>query len=248
MRKAFWATLVWAGVCAALGAAGVWDTKPYAEWTDKDVDKVMTDSPWAGKGSLTHAREGANLGSVPDWELVVAVRSALPFKQAIVRRQIGLKGTPTPEHEGLLAATEEFYVVSLGGIPRALAPQLQKVADAAELRRRGKEPLKATQGSMMMFDKNGLQISRATFDEPQILRVAQRGGGGGGARGGGFGAGAGGGQDNSGITATLVLGFPKTTPITAADNEFEFGTTIGNYHVKRTFKLKDMVFKGQLAL
>ena len=47
---------------------------------------------------------------------------------------------------------------------------------------------------------------------------------------------------------TLVLGFPKTTPITAQDQEFEFSTVLGSYNVKRTFKLKDMVFMGALAL
>ena len=45
--------------CAVLSAADVWDTKPYAQWTDKEVEKILTDSPWAGKASLTHARQGA---------------------------------------------------------------------------------------------------------------------------------------------------------------------------------------------
>jgi hypothetical protein len=75
--------------------------------------------------------------------------------------------------------------------------------------------------------------------------VAQRGGGGGGGFGG-FGAG-GPGQDNSGITATLIVEFPKTTPITVDDGEVELSTVIGNYAVKRNFKLKDMLFKGALA-
>jgi hypothetical protein len=240
MRKAAIAVGLALAVCAGPGAAGVWDTKPFAEWSDKDVEKVMEDSPWAGKGSLTHAREGANLGTVPDWALIVAVRSALPFKQALVRRQIGFKGTPTAEHEAMLASDEQMYTLSLGGLPRSFGPALQKVADAAEIRRRGKDPIKATQGALMWFDKKGLQVARDTPAWPQLLLAAQRGGGFG---GGGFGQ-----QDNSGITGTLVLGFPKTNPITAADNEFDFVTAVGNYNVKRTFKLKDMTFKGQLSL
>jgi hypothetical protein len=241
MQKAAVAVLLSFAVYASLDSAGVWDTKPFAEWTDKDVEKIMQDSPWAGKGSLTHAREGANLGTVPDWELIVAVRSALPFRQALVRRQIGLKGTTTAEHEALLTAEEQTYTLSLGGLPRSLGPALQKVADAAEIRRRGKEPIKATQGGLMWFDRKGLQVALDVPARPQILFAAQQ-------RGGGFGGGGFGQQDNSGVTGTLVLGFPKTNPITAADNEFDFVTTIGSYHVKRTFKLKDMVFKGQLSL
>lgn len=247
MRKARLVAAAWLAVCAVTAAAEVWDTKPYATWSDKEVDKVMTDSPWAGKGSLTHARQGANLGTVPDWDMVIAVRSALPFKQALVRREIGQNGTPTAQHEAQLAAVEEFYVISIGGIPRNLVPMLQQVADGAEIRRRGKEPLKATQGQLMMIDKNGLRVSDAQPPAaPGIRLVAQRGGGGG---FGGGGRGSGGGTDNSGITATLVLGFPKAAdPITAQDNEFDVAATIGNYNVKRTFKLKDMTFKGQLAL
>lgn len=235
-------------VLSATGrAAGVWDTKPYTEWSDKDLEKVTEDSPWAGKGSLTHARQGANLGSVPDWDLVVAVRSALPFKQALVRREIGQGGMPTPQHEALLATVGEHYVLSVAGIPRAVAPQLQTVADLAEIRRRGKQPIKATQGAVMMIDRNGLQIAREVAPQPRILLAAQRGRGGGGIPDGGFGR-SGGQEDRSGITATLVLGFPKTDPIVAADNEFDFATVIGSYNLKRTFKLKDMIFKGQLAL
>jgi hypothetical protein len=238
MRKTFVVGTIWAAVCVGISGAGVWDTKPYAEWSDKDLEKVMEDSPWAGKGSLTHAREGANLGTVPEWDLIVAVRSALPFKQALVRRQIGFKGTPTSEHEAMLSASEEFYTVSLGRLPRSLTPMLQKVADGAEIRRRGKEPIKPINGALMWFDRKGVQVADAAPSTPRILLAAQRGGG----FGGGFG------QDNSGVTGTLVLGFPKTNPITAADNEFDFVTTVGNYNVRRTFKLKDMIFKGQLAL
>ena len=37
----------------ALWAAEVWIAKPYTEWTDKDLAKIMTDSPWAKKVSVT---------------------------------------------------------------------------------------------------------------------------------------------------------------------------------------------------
>ena len=247
MPKSAYVLLTSLALSLTVGAAGVWDTKPYTEWSEKDLEKVTEDSPWAGKGSLTHARPGANLGSVPDWDILVAIRSALPVKQALVRREIGQGGTPTAQHEAMLAAAEAFYVVSVAGIPRAMAPQLQRVADGAEIRRRGKDPIKATQGAMMMVDKNGLQIARDRGPQPRILLAAQRGRGGGGAPGGDFG-GFNRQEDRSGITATLLLGFPKTEPITATDTEFDFVTVIGTYNLKRTFKLKDMLFKGQLAL
>jgi hypothetical protein len=229
--------------CAVAVAADVWDAKPFAQWSDKELEKVLTDSPWAGKASITHAREGANLGSVPDWKIVVAIRSALPLKQALVRGEIGTGGTPSAQHQALLTTVDTVYRVSISGIPRNFAPQLQAVADAALLKPKGRAPIAATQGSAMMFDREGRPVSRvAPSGMPvQLVRVGQRGGGGGAGRGGGA-------ADDSGVTATLVLGFPRDTPITAQDQEFDVTTVIGAYNVKRTFKLKDMMFMGELTL
>ncbi len=36
-----------------LFAADVWVAKPFTEWSDKDVQKIMTDSPWAKKVSVS---------------------------------------------------------------------------------------------------------------------------------------------------------------------------------------------------
>src|SRR5580658_9815672 len=34
-------------------AADVWVAKPYTDWTDKDIQKIMSDSPWAKKVTVT---------------------------------------------------------------------------------------------------------------------------------------------------------------------------------------------------
>jgi hypothetical protein len=39
-----WATAAW--------AAGVWTSKPWTDWSDRDIRKIMTDSPWA-RGAST---------------------------------------------------------------------------------------------------------------------------------------------------------------------------------------------------
>jgi hypothetical protein len=237
----------------AVSAANVWDEKPFTQWTDKDVQKVTTDSPWAGKASLTHEREGANLGPVPDWKLVISVRSALPIKQALLRKQLGPGAAPSPEQESDLSKADARYVLAISNIPRTYLQQLTKSAQMAQLRPKGKPAISATDASVYLFDKNGRVITEPppgakpqASTAVQLVPVAQRGGGfGGGGFGGGFGSGQ---QDNSGITATLILEFPRTAALTAHDGEVELWTVIGGYGVKRTFKLKDMVFKGVLAL
>ncbi len=40
-------------------AAQVWDSKDYKEWTSQDVQKVLTDSPWSRKATVTFVRQGS---------------------------------------------------------------------------------------------------------------------------------------------------------------------------------------------
>lgn len=53
-------------------------------------------------------------------------------------------------------------------------------------------------------------------------------------------------RDKDGVT--LLFTFPKTTPISLDDKEVEFVTRYGSLEVKRKFKLKDMVYQGKLEL
>src|SRR5271154_6431850 len=63
-----------AGVaCAiALGAGEVWNSKDYTQWSDDDINQILTNSPWAKKTNVTpegqpmgqrHSR-GGDLGGV----------------------------------------------------------------------------------------------------------------------------------------------------------------------------------------
>lgn len=49
----------------ALWAAEVWQSKPYTDWTDKDIQKIMSDSPWAKKVSVALSMGGGPGGPVP---------------------------------------------------------------------------------------------------------------------------------------------------------------------------------------
>ena len=48
-------------------AAQVWDSKDYKQWTAQDVQKVLTDSPWARKATVSFNRPGSqdNGGGAP---------------------------------------------------------------------------------------------------------------------------------------------------------------------------------------
>jgi hypothetical protein len=220
------------------------------EWSDKDMEKLLTDSPWAGKASLTHEREGANLGPVPDWHLIVSVRSAEPIRRAVARQQLAAGLPASPALEANLAAPYPRYAIAIAKIPQFYRMQLQKSAEGTVLRVKGQN-LSPIGGAVQLIDKDGKEVqpppARGPVPRPQasagvqILLVAQGGFGGGGFGGGGFG-----GKDD-GTTATMVLEFPKAEALTSGDGEVEVSTIVGGYKIRKIFKLKDMMFKGALT-
>jgi hypothetical protein len=221
-------------VVVGLAATGVWETKPFTEWTDKEIQVVLTDSPWAGKGNLTHARAGGSVGPVPDWKITVAWRTALPIRQALIRQQIGLGGKVMQDHQAILSAVDERYIIAVEGLPGMYAGMIEAIGAQTMLERDGKSPIMATQGVAQLFDKNGKSME-------QLPARGGRPGASGGGRAGGAGVG-------DGSTATLIFGFPKSDPITAADKDVEFTSTIGTYHLKHKFRLKDMLLSGEPSL
>lgn len=258
MRKLSLGAALCALALAGVQAAGVWETKPFTEWTDKDVQLVLTDSPWAGKGSLTNVRSGGNFSPTPDWKVTIAWQSALPLKQAILKQLVGPTGQPSPEQIKAVETPEATYIIRISGLPGMYGNTLAatNIGKTAQLLRDGKPPLTATQGGAQMLDKNGNIVEpqaprgrAALSGGVQVIQVAlQRGGGGGGGGFGGGGFGGGPGVKDDGSTALLVLGFPKDDPITAADKEVEFSAVVGPYYLKKKFKVKDMVLKGEPAL
>jgi hypothetical protein len=78
---------------AVAGAQEFWETKPYTEWTKEQCAKVLESSPWA---SHTGARDVQNMAfsktstqgqeSERRIDYFAQVRSALPVRQAVIRR------------------------------------------------------------------------------------------------------------------------------------------------------------------
>ena len=241
--------IIWSLIAAVASAAAVWETKPYTEWSDKDVEKLLTESPWAGKATITHEREGANLGPI-DLKLIVSVRSAEPIRRAVARQQLAAGVPASPDLEANLAAPYPRYAFAISKIPQFYRMQLTKSAQGSMLRIKGQD-LMAVNGAVQLLDKDGKEVppppARGPEPRPQasagvpIVPVAQRGGGFG---GGGFG---GGGFKDDGTTATMVLEYPKVEGVSASDGDVELSMVIAGYKVKKVFKLKEMMYKGALA-
>jgi hypothetical protein len=240
--------LVSVAMAVTYAAGAVWESKPFTEWTDKEVQQVLTESPWAGKGSLTNVSSGGRFMPVPDWKVIVVWQSALPVKQAIMRQAVG-SAAITAEQQKALDTAEQAYIIRIVGLPGMYANMATatQIGNSAALLRDGKPPIKANQGGAQLLDKDGRVVDTPAGRggapagaAPAAAGAARRSGGGGGAGFGGAGA-------NDGTTALLVFGFPKTDPITSADKEIEFSATVGPYYLKRKFKVRDMVLKGEPA-
>jgi hypothetical protein len=217
------AALLWTLGAASLAATNFWEAKAYTEWSEKEVEELLTDSPWARKlsvvipippragGDDATGRGGGRGGDdggggrgfpVPSPQLKLAItwRSAMPVRQALIRLPNGASNAAVDQRP--LLERPEFYIVTIAGVPARFSRATATAGTTSFLRRGKKMPIALAQG--------GLQ------------------------------------QD--GATLTLVFAFPRTDPITLDDKEVEFVTTLGTIEIKKKFSLKEMVVSGQLEL
>ena len=226
---------IWLLACAVLAAADFWEEKDFITWSDDEVEKMLTDSPWSqkvtvvvrGRGGGGGGRGGggrggggaANLGgrgggrrnhgfndAPPRMALTVSWRSALPVKQAVVRGQIGIDARMSADQQLFLAQQEPLYVVSVSGFPLQFTRMTQ---DGTAL---------AAQTILKRDDHDPIPAEHVEVfvgnDETVILEYA----------------------------------FSRDDAIILDDKDVEFITTVGQIEVKRKFKLQDMVFVDHLAL
>jgi hypothetical protein len=221
MRR-IWAVAA-AFVCVAttaVAAVDFWNAKPYTEWSPKEVETILSDSPWARKISVVvpiPPRETIDAGGrggrgddggggrgfpvpAPQLKMTITWRSALPVREALARSD---NGTAQPVSEQPLLDRPEHYLITLSGLPARYQRVIGSAATTSFLRRGAKAPIALFQGGI---------------------------------------------QQGAGGVLTLVFAFPRTDPIVVDDKEVEFVTTIGTIEIKQKFKLKDLVINGQLEL
>ena len=223
---------------AALWAANFLESKSYTEWSPKEVEKLLTNSPWSQKVSVSMGGSGRGGGGglgnsgiprasrgggggggrrgsgefggasprAPTMSLFVRWFSSIPVKQALVRFRYRDEVATAQEANDYLARQENFYVVTVAGLPGRMAGLVERnpggLKETTMLKRKKKEPI-----------------------NPDAIRSQAK--------------------EES---ATFYFMFPKTDTITIDDKEVEFIMKTERFEVKRKFKLKNMVFNGELSL
>ena len=235
---------------ALLWAAEVWEAKPFQDWTDKDVQKLVSNSPWARQAR-------AVLGD------------ATPVTPG--RNRPPAVGDASSNDSGVPKGREPGGAGRLGSAPSDVdqGPQSQ-VGVPVIVRWQSALPLRQAQ----MLGKYGDNVASSPeaqkflTDEPGIYVVAISG------LAGSIVSAGGGDQARRSIaekstltvkgkpplhpidvdflavgsTVDVLIGFPRSTRITLEDQEVELASEIGRSTVRYKFKLKDMVVRGKLEL
>jgi len=232
MRCALAGTVAVLLASAALIAADFWEDKDFTTWSPQQVEKMLSDSPWAKKativlGSLREGQAsggfssggagfggggggrdsdggGGEFSGVRRITVTVAWISALPVRQAIARLRVGLDAPVLPDDKRM-PDDEAFYVVAVAGLPTrvAQAGTLGEVRDKTTLKSRQKEPIKPADIHVVPENK-------------QTVRVE--------------------------------FVFPRSAAFSLDDKEVEFVTKMGAADIAKKFTMADMRVHGRLAL
>ena len=212
-------------------AADFWTTKDFLQWGDKEVKKMLNNSPWArtvvvsmggggmgrgggggGGGTQTpgsyggRGMGGPGGGGGMQRQFVVRWISALPVKQALMKAQYGEEAATAEESQLFLSRQDTHYVIGVSGFPGRMAQMSQRDPDrfkqSAFLKRKKKDNIYPEQ-----FDIRGNEQE-----------------------------------------AEIIFAFPRGDEITLDDKNVELEVKLGQMTVKRKFKLQDMVWDGKLEL
>ena len=177
------AIAIWVLAAAALVAADFWEEKDFTAWSDDEVEVMLTDSPWTRnatilvggpgdggddlfrRGTAPHRFGGGAFPVVPQADVTVAWSSALPVKQALVRRAFGLVSPIPLEGRQMLAYEDPFYAVTVVGLPPSfdgLGLMKDALRAATMLARRGRAPLAPE--NILVFADGAMRV---TFQFPK---------------------------------------------------------------------------------
>jgi hypothetical protein len=244
MRRLILNVAFWIGAAAMLAGAGVWETKPFMTWSDKELQQVLTDSPWSrnvqvvmntvgrggglaeSEGAGGGARGGGGGGGDADGGAGRGGRGGGG----------GRGGFPTPAPQVKLLVSwrsalpmKQALVRSIAGLGGAIVPENQQVLDRDE--------------AVYLITMAGLPVRYArSVPAMQAETFLKRGGGKPPIAVSEMGAQ----QTETGIV--VVFAFPKTDAILMEDKDVEFVTKLGQFDIKKKFNLKDMLFHGKLEL
>jgi len=99
-------------VTSTLFAQNFWNDRDYRQWTNDEVSRLTTDSPWAKKLN----------------DLTITWLTALPVKQALLKDRMDAGGVLEESAKELMAVEEQYYAIGITGLPADKARELTEVS------------------------------------------------------------------------------------------------------------------------
>ena len=249
MRRA--ALFLWSFIYMSAGLSGAefWETKSLAEWSDKDIQKLVTNSPWARQ--TKGVADGATESTPFDTASGIPQAGLGRASEGLGASGPGASNTPAPFDSATRAAAVipevSVTVRWLSALPMRQAQMRAKYGKEADASPAAKqyletEPVYYTIG---VSGVPGLYLSAYGGDRAKELiqkfttltlkgreplrPVAVQ-------------------FVPNGPNIDVLIAFPRSGAITLADQDVDFSGRLGTLGVHYRFRLKDMVARGKLEL
>ncbi len=233
-------------VALSLCAADPWQTKSFTEWSDKDVQKILTNSPWVHTvtiGGGPSIGEGATSGREdsatrpPQMSPATGPGVMAPNGQEGGReRRDSADPLNAPQSTVLTVLWQSALSVRQALVRRRFGAEGVGSVDAKKLLDERMNYLIAVSG----LTPSLMRAPQAKSDMLQRTTLSAKG------------------KDPlhatdilispSGKVTEAIFVFPKTTSFALDDKDVEFSTQLGTFPVKSKFRLKDMVVNSTLQL
>jgi len=261
MQRVLIAVIVATLLATSLAAADFWQSKPFTEWTDKEVQKILAASPWVhqvtvsygGSSESSHGndRHGSTFDDNPGW---MSVPSAGEKADVASGKQRGEQAGDEDRVRG--GAQAKLTIQWRSALPIRQALARAKFGVEASTSPEARQFLESEQSSYVIAVlgiPRSLLTGVGDASKSDAVKKALLGG---------ASITIANGKNNRPLPSTRPIDiefrvagaidvffiFPRTTPLAVDDKDVEFSIKLGHLAFKERFPLKDMLFKGGLEL
>jgi hypothetical protein len=93
-----------------------WQSRQYLTWTNEEISRLMTNSPWARELKVTSGGK--------DITLKIMWLTALPIKQAVLKERMDEGGVLADSAKEIMDVEEQYYAVGITDLPASVAALL----------------------------------------------------------------------------------------------------------------------------
>jgi hypothetical protein len=221
-----------------LVAADFWQ-KPYMEWRDKDIAKMINDSPWAKSVSVSMTGpSAAGAPPMPAGGGFGGGPAGGPQGGGGSEFGPGAQGSSPPSFD-VVARWQSALPIRQAFVRLKFGAEADKSAEAGKVLEQQERPYEIVlSGPMGMFLGGKPGDAAKALSEVSVLSSSRTGA----IKASQIEVG------KPGKTMDVVFVFPRSMPFTVEDKEVEFDTKLGTSTLRYKFKLKDMVVNGKLEM